>query len=250
MLTIPLHVRDKLPIKWIVCTCTKSLLMHTLYSRGVCPLLASETIRLHQQHERSNKRATSMERKFIKFGASLSHLLQEWSLLCSCANIKRTLITLGPSWSRSREFYILDFDDCCDETNNDAIQHEIMDPDIKQEHALSRRLTRVLLDGISNNDVSGLSHSSPHGSSYMVHLSVWIQQQESERLFEESTSITCPLATLLQSYILRPGFSISSQTRQHFVTAKVSSCNETSSDLNEGDGVWLSMPTSLNGFRV
>jgi len=160
--------------------------MHTLYSRGACPLLASETIRLHQQHEQSNKRATPMERKFIKFGASLGHLIQEWSLLCSYANIKRMLITLGPSWSRSREFYILDFDDCCDETNNNAIHHEIMDPDIKQEHALSRRLTRVLLDGISNNDVSGLSHSSPHGSSYIVHLSVWIQQQEAERLFERA----------------------------------------------------------------
>ena len=255
-LTIPPHVRDKLPLKWIVGTCTKSLLMHTLYARGVCPLLASETIRVYRQYEETKQKATPMERKFIKFGASLSRLLEEWSLLCSCANVQRALITLGPSWSRPREFYILDFGCCCD--NHDTIENEIMEPGLKHEHALSRRLTRVLLDGISNHkDASCLSHPSPHGSSYMVHLSVWIQHQEAQLIFEKSTNVTCPLATVLQSCILRTGFSISSSSsnrskRPHVVTAKVSSCNEASakSDWKEGDGVWLSLPTSLKGFRV
>jgi hypothetical protein len=141
----------------------------------------------------------------------------------------------------------------------DAVDKEtIVEPDIKQEHALSRRLTRILLDGISGKDFCCLTHPSPSGSSYMVHLSIWITHEAVDTLFERSANpsdgVSTPLEALLQSCILRPGFSIAGSRKSqppHAVTTTVASFDKPeNSNWKEEDGVWVSLPTSLKGFRI
>lgn len=206
-----------------------------------------------------------MERKFIKFGSSLNTLLEEWDLLCSCTSVERVLITLGPSWSRQREHHVLDFSGLCSTDTFDT-EMPIPEPGVKQEHTLSRRLTRALLDGISDPDndlkYEYLTHPSQSSSGCTVHLSVWITHETVDSLFAMSANdgdCSSPLQALLQTCVLRPGYSItrredaSSRRKQpHVVTARVSSSDKKldSNHWNEEDGVWISLPTSLKGFRV
>jgi len=260
-LMIPQHVQEKLSYEWIVKTSAKALLLHTLYSRGVCPASAMETLREFQEND-GTRRANPVERKFAKFGGSLQRLLEEWVLFCSFVHFERVLITLGPSWSRQREHHILDFSGLS-VGKADSERETKTEPGIGQEHALSRRLTRVLLDEISDEDSEdkyrSLAHPSPSGSSYMVHLSVWITHQTADKLFTQCVndeSVACEAQQLLQSLILRPGFTIqqnaSKRTQPHVVTARVSSSTDKidGSDWKEENGVWVSLPTTLNGFRL
>lgn len=253
-LSIPQHVQEKISREWIIRVSAKALLLHTLYSRGVCPAPANETLRAAHENSDGTRRMNPIERKFIKFGGCLQRLLDEWTLLCSLVHVDRVLITLGPSWSRQRELFILDF------SVDDFAKDQKTEPGLGQEHALSRRLVRALLNGITDqtesaNDVKSLAHPSPSGSSYMVHLSVWISHQTADSLFAKSVNddVSSPLQKLLQSLILRPNYSVTTGKRTQplvTVTAKVTSSDRTESDWNEEDGVWISLPTSLKGFRL
>jgi hypothetical protein len=261
-LSIPQHVQEYLTREWIVRISTRALLLHTLYARGVCPTPAVETLRSFEENNETKRRTNPMDRKFFKFGGALHGLLEEWTLLCGLVGVERVLITLGPSWSRQKERHILDFGGLSkDDFSKEATTS---DPGLGQEHALSRRVTRALLNGIaSENDDDAanafptLSCPSPAGSSFMVHLSMWITREAANVLFSKSLDCDLNVQTLLQSLILRPDFTSTTQNaskrkQPHVVTAWVSSSNsnDVSDDWKEENGVWLTLPTSLKGFRI
>ena len=258
-LSIPQHVRERLPREWIVQVATKSLLLHTLYSRGVCPAPAVEMLRVHQEH-RGTRRPNIIERKFLKFGGSLQNLLEEWTLLCYSVDIQRALITLGPSWSRQRERHVLDFSGL---SQDDVVVST--EPGAEHEHALSRRLSRALLDGITDEEgadrLKSLTQPSPSGSSYLVHLSVWITHQMAETLFERcmdnDVRRMSTFQQLLQTLTLRPGYLTSRNANKgkhepHVVIARIysSSTDKDNCGWMEENGVWITLPTSLKGFRL
>lgn len=263
-LSIPQHVQENLTREWIVRISTRALLLHTLYARGVCPTPAVETLRSFEEYNGTKRRTNPMDRKVFKFGGALHGLLEEWTLLCGLLDVERVLITLGPSWSRQKERHILDFGGLSKDDFSKEATTVTSDPGLGQEHALSRRLSRALLNGIaSDNDDDAanafptFSCPSPTGSSYIVHLSMWITREAANVLFSKSLGGDFNVQTLLQSLILRPDFTTTAQNaskrkQPHVVTAWVSSSNSNgiSDDWKEENGVWLTLPTSLKGFRI
>jgi hypothetical protein len=219
-----------------------------LYARGICPSPATEALRVYQE---SNAKVNPVLRKFVKFGASLQQLLDEWTILSCLVEIQQVLVTLGPSWSRQKEIHVLDF--CGVGKVDDG---KIPEPSLGQEHALSRRLVRALLNGISDQDGAEecLAHPSPVGSSYQVHVSVWITRDNAYELFEKSRENRSPWQTLCQSLILRQDYSTahhaSTRTQPHIVTTKISTPIAGEHEWIEEEGIWISLPTSIKGFRL
>jgi hypothetical protein len=202
--------------------------------------------------EKSDAKVNPVERKYAKFGASLQQLLDEWTMLSSMVEIQKVLITWGPSWSRQKELYLLDFLG----VGNDG-DGKTPEPSLGQEHALSRRLVRALLQGLSNqvDTEKCLAHASREGSSYQVHVSVWITRSIAHELFQKTKENGSLGQTLSKSLILRQDYSISrhasKRTQPHVVTTKVSSTPDIDElEWKEEAGIWISLPTSIKGFRI
>lgn len=236
--------------EWIVRISTKSLLLHVLYARGVCPAPAVEALRAFQ--EKSYAKVNPLERKFVKFGASLQQLLNEWTILSSMVEIQKVLVTWGPSWSRQKELYVLDFFG----VGNDG-DGNMPEPSLGHEHALSRRLVRALLQGLSNqvDTEKCFAHPSREGSSYQVHVSFWVTRKIAHELFQKSKENGSLWQKLSKPLILRQEYSIarhvSKRTQPHIVTTKVSSTADTDEvEWNEEAGIWISLPTAIKGFRL
>lgn len=248
-LSIPQHVREKVSRDWIIRISTKALLLHLLYARGICPSPATEALRLYQE---SNAKANPVLRKLVKFGASLQKLLDEWTILSCLIEIQQVIVTLGPSWSRHKEIHVLDF--CGVGKDDDG---EMTESCLGQEHALSRHLVRALLNGISDQDGAEecLAHPSPVGSSYQAHVSVWITHEVAHEFFEKSRENQSPRQTLSQSLIVRQDYyttqQASKRTQPHIVTTKISSATIANGhEWKEEEGIWISLPTSIKGFRL
>ena len=245
-LSIPRHVRGKVSRDWIVRISTKALLLHILYARGICPSPATDALRLYQE---SNAKVNPELRKFVKFGASLQKLLDEWTILSCLLEIQQVIITLGPSWSRHKEIHVLDF--CGVEKDNDR---EMPEPSLEQEHALSRHIIRALPIG-RDGEEGGLAHPSPVCSSYQVRVSVWIAREIAHELFEKSRENRSPWQTLSQSLILRQDYSTaqyaSRRTQPHIFTTEISSTTTVDEhEWKEEEGIWISLPASIKGFRL
>lgn len=244
-LSIPQHARTQFSQRWIAQVSTKALLMHVLYARGVCPAPAIELVRLSQNASESITKAKAKERKRMKFGASLHQLLQEWSTVSRLLDIKRAIITIGPSWSRPKEIYVLDLRN----VGIDDGESNKAEPTLMQEHALSRRLVCALMNETAEQVV--LARPSPAASSFQAYVSFWIQHAEAKRLLEEEEKENHAQDLAPQSLIVRHGFSLQ-RMQSHVITTKIISCDvENDNDVwNEQDGVWISLPTRLKGFRL
>ena len=276
-INIPFVLPPTLPSSWIVKTTTQVLVHHLLYARGLIPLTVQQ---LYQETEAEQKRVRSsfppsLRRKITQTKARLDAWQALWSSMEFCLeDCPIVLITLGPSFSRPREYYVLDAKGLANQRHH----HQQQQSRLPSSHVLARRLLPKLVE----QDASELP--SRNASSYQLFVSVCIPSSESlERLWQEQQpklllSSTSPPSSLSSSPSLFPttllrrqGFRLfkamaALKPNQRMVRIQLQQRQEqqhtnanatTLSNNNNNNSVfdeteechWISLSTSIKGFR-
>jgi hypothetical protein len=271
---IPFGLPPSLPTRWILQTSTQGLVHYLLYARGLIPLSVGQ---LYQ--EDASISSSSQRRKISQNKARLETWQDEWEALSStildhCSYI---LISLGPSWSRTREYYVLDATGleivvCHYETTmntltttptSDATSSTKVISRTPTPHALARRLLPKLVEEDATSAASDLP--SRTAGSYQMWVSVWTDS------LEPFWQLPQPLQDMM---IRRVGFQLPNHytsnlnnnnkpnrhQRQQMIRIELSQnsastkqrrtvVNDEANNNNNNMGHWISLHTSVKGFR-
>eukprot|EP00980_Cylindrotheca_fusiformis_P028960 scaffold22680_cov107-Cylindrotheca_fusiformis.AAC.29 len=239
-LSIGFPVPASLPTSWVLSTSTKVLVEHLLYARGLIPL---SVMQLNHQYENDVLKSPSIRRKVCQCRSRLESWNREWKevdddIFAHCSYI---LLSVGPSFSRAREFYVLNA------TNLEVNKTLQMPKQLPSPHALARRMLPRLVE----SDVELPSRVAP---SYQIWVSIYVKQKALESLFASKTKWT-------PEWIQRPGFQLPTgetiKANQRLVEIRLSNstnnqrtASNASTVADKCDGCWISIPTSTKGFRV
>jgi hypothetical protein len=236
-LSIGFPIPRSLPTSWVLSTATKVLVDHLLYARGLIPL---SVLQLNQQYENDILNSPSVRRKVSQCRSRLESWNREWNavddnLFAHCSFI---LISLGPSFSRPRESYVLN-------AANLQFTNTIDSPKLPSPHALAQRLLPRILEC----DSALPSRVAP---SYQVWVSMYVKQEAFEQLWTSETNQTL-------GWVRRTGFQLPTanniKANQRVVEIQLTNVGsqetaDTSRVTEEPNGYWISVPTSIKGFRI
>jgi hypothetical protein len=238
-----------LPTGWIVQLSTRVLWSHILYTRGLLPLPVHQILA-----PQTTTVSAAVKRKLSQTSASLDRLESEWKMLRGIfPDIQSVLISLGPSFSRTKECYLIDASEL--KHPADVLQASQIDEQkmVKNEITLSRKLLRELMEVEMEN-------CSCHklASSYQLFVSFRVPSETASRLFEEGHD------EQINRLIIRHGFQYPPKRIYRHVNVQLSRKtpgipSPLSSQTGEGDHhttandddtCWISLRTSIKGFRL
>jgi hypothetical protein len=240
-----------LPKGWVVQVSMRVLWSHLLYTRGLLPLPVHQMLT-----PQTTTVSAAVKRKLSQTSASLDRLDSEYKMLGGTfPDIQSVLISLGPSFSRAKECYLIDASEL--EHPADALQAFKLDEQklAKNEISLSRRLLRQLME-VEMEDCT--CHKL--ASSYQLFVSFRVPSETATRLFEQGHDEQS------NRFIIRHGFQCPPKRVYRHVKVQLSrETRETpglpsplSSQSAEGDHdhstandtCWISLRTSIKGFRL
>lgn len=242
-LSTPLRVSflipRSLPVSWVLSTATTVLVDHLLYARGLIPLSIGQ---LNQQYESNSWKSPNARRKVSQCHQQLRALKDSWKAVVENSFFKKCsfiLLSIGPSFSRAREFFIID---------TGGVETFVVDENVVKlpsPHALARRLLPKVME-------CDLALPSRSASAYQIWVSIFIRPETLEKIWaKEETNQS------LQNWIPRPGFRFSSKqvNKPNNQVVHIQLSNNNQDDANfklpeDSNGHWLSLPTSIKGFRI
>lgn len=226
-----------LPTSWVLSTSTKVLVEHLLYARGLIPVTVME---LNRQYENDVLNKSSIRRKVSQCRSSLASWNREWSavddrLFDSCSLV---LLSLGPSFSRTREFYLLNAEKLSSPNTMDA-------PKLPSPHALARRL----LPRVVEHD---LLLPSRVAASYQIWVSIYVKQEALEHLWTCKNETT---TNWVQRASFQPPTEKTMKANERLVEISMTNTGNhgigSPRTIAKGcKGSWISVPTSIKGFRI
>lgn len=186
-LLIPLPL-DKI---WIVQTATSVLVDHLLFTRGLFPITVAELL-AHQSHVESNDGGTfqaaardtfnsihsspSTRRKLRQARNQLQQFTQVWNSNGSSDFLRRAshvLITLGPSFGRGRESYLVDLRGLSHQSASSQ-QRQTLRPLPPPPGVLARRLLPRVMESESGADLPSSA------ASLRLFVSLYLPKEELE----------------------------------------------------------------------
>ena len=264
---IPPNVRNGFSRDWILRVSAKAVLLYTIFSRGVIPTPPLELVDIHEEYVATPRTLNPRDRKAIKCGESLCRLLMDWDKVTAmdelAHEIQGVLISMGPNWSRLKEHYFLKLPELSED-----ISCDFPEPTNRQEHMLSRRIISELLNATNVNEhqtfANAMAHPSLGASSYKVFLSFWVPTDAIHRIFSQRDNSTKDDASLSVPDIfgrltMRQGFSTQQVARATLqLQTLIMEMNITSRVIHpvdnslwdESRGVWLSLTSSVKGYRL
>jgi hypothetical protein len=243
---LSLRVPPTLPQSWLVSTSTQLLIEYLLYARGLIPMTVDQL----KDEATPNELSASTRRKIQKTRSSLQSL--ERVILELTFDCHYVLISLGPSFARAREYYVLDVSQLILEQQEEESSTTTLSP-----HALARRLIPKLIE-------SDTELPSKTSSSYQLWVTVAVNSHILEALWQQQPSETA-------EWIRRPGFSVptNNNLKANQRMAQIEFQQRCDTDKNQGqhpssDEIasslllasvptalhWISMSTSIKGFRL
>lgn len=270
---VPGSFRAKVTRNWMVLTSLRALLIHVLYARGVVPTLVFEMLRMHKELSSTTTSSTSNNnntssmiprehRSMFKCGTMLSQLLQQWEDLMSsdfAHHIGAVLISLGQSWSRQREQYVLQVNGLGQDEEG---QVPPSPPSVQQEHTASRRFVSALMNATNENEDPSIgdfmAKPALGASSYQAQLSFWVSTKDAEAMFDSLQSDDEKKWIVRHKFRVVPDDPPTTNTatmrsnRPALIQARVVTATATSTTpkWEEGTGIWLTLPTVVKGFRL
>jgi hypothetical protein len=239
-----------LPKGWVVQVSTRVLYSHLLYTRGLLPLPVHQILA-----PQTTTVSAAVKRKLSQTSASLDQLESEWKMLGGIfPDIQSVLLSLGPSFSRTKECYLIDASELEHPADADAVQASKLDEQklAKNEIPLSRKLLRQLME-VEMEDCA--CHKL--ASSYQLFVSFRVPSETATRLFEQGHD------ELINRLIIRHGFQYPPKRIYRQVNVQLSRetpgvPSQHSSQTGEGDHdhptandtCWISLRTSIKGFRL
>ncbi|KAG7372520.1 hypothetical protein IV203_018663 [Nitzschia inconspicua] len=305
---IPFQVPISIPTDWLIHTSVVILMKHLLYARGLFPMTVDQllldaevedttttTIKTtnssHNLAQRSwsSSNSSSLRRSMRKAREQVQRLTTEWNSWHkmmisngeSCNGHEQqlafVLISIGPSYTQSRELYVMDVQGLVGDVRTEAIM------DGRVEGTLTRRLLGTLL----NHDKSPLQDLPGQNSpSYRMWISFGIQslsirtecgsmpssmslhQMDENCCPSKSSSIDgCNKRNLFATLIGRRSFPIRAASQKSGCVCirlnrppnnRSSNGNDSASTGQTEDEplhpssdsiAWFSLPTSIKGFR-
>ena len=262
VVAIPFAIPPSLPAWWILQHSTQVLVHHLLYARGLIPM---SVLQLQQQHQQQDppKIKPSLRRKINRICSSLDDfqndlqsLNRKWLQKCSMV-----LISIGPSWSRTREYYLLDATGLL----------SLDDADFNNVSTSPLVLARKLVPRLVENDVELPCRIAP---SFQLLVSLFWTQEVYDKLTSQDVNDSSMWNQ--ERKIRRPGFQVlphfepSEDTRnshtmsrnlakkQRLVRIELSqsfnkkqtAAQSSHVEIDETTGHWFSMGTSIKGFRI
>jgi hypothetical protein len=237
-----------LPKGWVVQVSTRVLWSHLLYTRGLLPLPVHQIIA-----PQTTTVSAAVKRKLSQTSSSLDRLESEWKMLGGMSpNIQSVLISLVPSFSRTKECYLINASEL--EHPADALQAFKVDEQklAKNEIPISRKLLRQLME-VEMEDCA--CHKL--ASSYQLFVSFRVPSETATRLFEQGHD------EQINGLIIRHGFQYPPKRIYRHVNVQLSRNtpevpSPLSSQTGEGDcdhptandTCWISLRTSIKGFRL
>ena len=153
--TVPTDYLKRQSRSFVIRICTRALVEHVLYARGVVQVPTKDILHAYQQDVLvSSISAPRTERAVIKCGGLLHQLLLQWEEVMAsdfADRIGAVLITLGQWWSRPREQYVVFFHGLGDDLHDESLSVEPHTSTEQQEHALSRRFISAILNSTNES---------------------------------------------------------------------------------------------------
>ena len=172
---IPDSFRSRFCKRSIVAACTKSMISHLSYMRGVLP--SPPSVLLQAPNESDSTRRDAKMRRAAKCRESLMALWRDLDGIFGSRygeGIEAVLITLGTSWQRPRENFLIN----AKHLGNDKTDTIHSQMTARDEHTLSRRLIAQFMTGTQQGEnerfTDCISHTSAGASSFKVFVSVCI----------------------------------------------------------------------------
>lgn len=237
---IALPIQPFVPISWVLSAASQVLVDHLLYTRGLISLSVPQ---LRDSNQDEVLKSRSQRRKVSQCRQRLESWRTEWAQIdhrilekCSCI-----LISLGPSFLRCREFYVLNVADKCGSSEGQRSKK------LPPVHALARRLLPRVLE----YDTELPSRSAP---SYQLWVSLFVKAETLDAVLNDESNEL--------SFIRRPGFELptadTKKANQRTVRIDILNAganHEPDAEIARTLGVseerhWISLKTTVNGFRL
>jgi hypothetical protein len=254
VLAARLELPKGLPAGWVIQTSARVMWSHLLYARGLLPLPVHQIL----DENPSETMRSSIARKLAQARTSVKQMANDWKLVESfCPEMKHILISLGPSWSSPKEYYLINVAKLT--TSEEEPRKPVMvlgtststQGNEKNEHALTRRLLMELMK-VELNDCS------PHklAGSYQLFVSFCVSSKTADRIFHKKDD---QLQSRLQ---VRHGFQLATKRRIYrqveINLARKNMAVETETEdgvavletnMVDGDAMWISLRSTIKGFR-
>ena len=142
-------------------------------------------LQLYKEHQYGTSKLKQSERRALRSGVSVKQLLDQVDELFTSKlgnEIRAVLISLGPSFSRMKEVYLINMEGI----GNDTLQHEhVATPGIKAHHVLSRRVITAFMNTTNDRDLNAdmadvMAHPSKATSSYKAFISLLLPKSALE----------------------------------------------------------------------
>ena len=251
-LSVRLHLPETLKVGWVLHVTTRVLWRHLLYARGLVPIPVHQIV--SENDPLTNQTlSSSLLRKVAQAKTRLDQLDDEWETVRNlCCEIKYVMISIGPSWYRSKECYWIDPTMLHSSLEKDGIDLHKTEDELETEKSkrnetiLSRRLLQNLVQ-------AEMSHSKCHrlASSFQIFITFLVSYDTATRIFENSN------ANHFGHFIVRHGFQPPPKHASRLVTLSLARqlsgeiAEETKKDSFEpSGGVWISLRSSIKGFRL
>ncbi|KAL3939307.1 MAG: hypothetical protein SGBAC_005949 [Bacillariaceae sp.] len=238
---IQLPIKSNVPLGWILSSATQILVDHLLFSRGLIPLSVAQ---LKDEKQEEVLKSRSQRRKVTQCRSRLESWRLDWSqidirILENCLCI---VISLGPSFLRSKELYVLNVAEARNSSEHPTSK-------LPPVHALARRLLPRVLE----SDTKLPRRSAP---SFQLSVSLCVEALALEvALNDESNEMS-------NLFIRRPGYKLPTEkTKQpsqrvtYINILNADSSNEAAVKTTETVRVadvahWVSLRSSIKGFRL
>jgi len=249
---VPSTFRATVSRDWIIRLSTEALWKHLLYSRGVVALPIHQIL----------VEQSSMDRKMKRVRDALLTLSADWKLIAhSSLDIRYVLLQLGPSWTRPKEIYLIDFTRV--ELDDNAEMFEILP---SKEYTLSTRWIREVVTAECQAD-SSLSSKEvlsniQRASGDQLLVGIGVTESSLEELYSkegvqvEAIETMSDEAPVLHKLTVRRDFTIDWNKRGVQRTAQLQLSSTSSNDdpcveqTGMQDVVWLSLRSAVKGFRL
>jgi hypothetical protein len=284
---INFQVPSTIPSIWLIQNSVTILIKYLVYSRGLLPMTVEQ---LHSTCCKNNSNETivpksteatlspSLRRKIRQSYEQICRLFDEWKSVgggwSSATEMPSfVLISIGPSFSQSRELYVLDIQSLLMTTTpaNGEIGATDTPSGSKLESTLARRLLSTLLNDDKNSPLQELPSKSSPSFRLWICLGILTKKEQQNRPMGDSH----PLDHLPSWCITRPNGCPQPPRKRHHSRKQRSSSNvvvyiniqkkeknnddKTSNndvflrhhDVFKSDQItWVSLPTCLKGFRL
>jgi hypothetical protein len=250
ILELHLKLPPALPSGLVNHVSASALWNHLLYARGLVPMPVYQILE-KDEATTIDPFSRAIKRKLSQTKKSLEQLGRDWKMVdFLCPHMHNVLLSLGPSWSRIKESYVihaaeflcLDHLDTCQNQPSTGRTTAPPSPDhhTKNRLTLSRLLLRELMQlEAAHCDCNRLS------ASFQIFVSFWISTTTAAKLFESNDN------SLLARLIVRQDFNPQGKHTYRQVNIHFDKIgNSSECRLDGGDGVWVSLRSSIKGFRL